>query len=279
MSVSQFPQDVSTDGAVTAGHVAVFADTAGNVIEDGGAPGTGTVGGSTGATDNAILRADGTGGSTLQNSAVTIADTTGVIAGTRGVTFSGSTSGTLALVPTAVSGTNTVTLPADTGTAALIAQTITNGDTTHAPSGDAVFDALAGKQDTSSSLQRVTSSYDFEVGGDQNWLPAVPADKQRFIQSVTIGGADLTGADAALTFGWDSSNLGSFDVDTLENINGEDRCMPAILGYLTDGANAIINKLGYSFGVAPNILKGAYNGTPLPGKTVFVHIVYYDAAI
>jgi hypothetical protein len=33
---------------------------------------------------------------------------------------------------------------------ALLTQTITNGDTTHAPSGDAVFGALAGKADTSS---------------------------------------------------------------------------------------------------------------------------------
>ena len=35
---------------------------------------TGSIGGSTGATDNAILRADGTGGATIQNSSVTIDD-------------------------------------------------------------------------------------------------------------------------------------------------------------------------------------------------------------
>jgi len=34
-----------------------------------------SIGGSTGATDNAILRADGTGGATLQNSGMTIDDT------------------------------------------------------------------------------------------------------------------------------------------------------------------------------------------------------------
>jgi hypothetical protein len=39
----------------------------------------GGLSGSTGATDNAILRADGTGGSTLQNSPLQIADTTGVL--------------------------------------------------------------------------------------------------------------------------------------------------------------------------------------------------------
>lgn len=36
--------------------------------------GSGTIGGSTGATDNAIIRADGTGGATVQNSAATIDD-------------------------------------------------------------------------------------------------------------------------------------------------------------------------------------------------------------
>ena len=38
------------------------------------APAGGGIGGSTGSTDNAILRADGTGGSTLQSSGVTIDD-------------------------------------------------------------------------------------------------------------------------------------------------------------------------------------------------------------
>lgn len=40
---------------------------------------TGGLAGSTGSTDNAILRADGTGGATLQNSPLQIADTTGVL--------------------------------------------------------------------------------------------------------------------------------------------------------------------------------------------------------
>jgi hypothetical protein len=74
------------------------------------------IGGNTGAVDNAVLRADGGGGSTLQTSPVTIADTTGVISGTQGVTFSGSTSGTTTLQPTAIAGTTTLTLPAATDT-------------------------------------------------------------------------------------------------------------------------------------------------------------------
>lgn len=42
-------------------------------------PASSGIGGSTGATDNAVLRADGTGGATVQSSPVTIADTTGTI--------------------------------------------------------------------------------------------------------------------------------------------------------------------------------------------------------
>lgn len=75
----------------------------------------GTMGGSVGSTDNAIVRADGAGGTTLQGSVVTIADTTGIIAGTQGVTFTGSSSGTTALVPTAAAS-GTLTLPAATDT-------------------------------------------------------------------------------------------------------------------------------------------------------------------
>lgn len=44
----------------------------------------GTIGGSTGSTDNAALRADGTGGATLQASALIIADTTGSLSRSGG---------------------------------------------------------------------------------------------------------------------------------------------------------------------------------------------------
>jgi hypothetical protein len=46
---------------------------------------SGGIGGSTGATDNAILRADGTGGATLQNSGVTISDNSEVLIVSGGV--------------------------------------------------------------------------------------------------------------------------------------------------------------------------------------------------
>lgn len=77
--------------------------------------GSGNVIGPGSSTDNAIARYDSTTGKIIQNSAVTVADTTGVIAGTQGVTLSGSSSGTTALVATAAAGTTTQTLPAVTG--------------------------------------------------------------------------------------------------------------------------------------------------------------------
>lgn len=64
-----------------------------NFTELYGSGGGGGIGGSTGALDNAILRADGTGGSTLQTSGITIAD------GASG-TLSGTNSGDVALAGT-----------------------------------------------------------------------------------------------------------------------------------------------------------------------------------
>lgn len=45
-----------------------------NVALGAGGGGGGTIGGSSGATDNALIRADGTGGSTIQSSAITLSD-------------------------------------------------------------------------------------------------------------------------------------------------------------------------------------------------------------
>lgn len=59
----------------------------------GGGGGGGGIGGNTGSTDNAILRADGTGGSTVQSSGITIAD------GASG-TLSGTNSGDVTLAGT-----------------------------------------------------------------------------------------------------------------------------------------------------------------------------------
>lgn len=78
--------------------------------------GSGDVVGPASATDNAVARFDGTTGKLIQNSVVTIADTTGNIAGFQVLTFTGSTSGTTTLTATAISGTSALTLPAATDT-------------------------------------------------------------------------------------------------------------------------------------------------------------------
>lgn len=70
--------------------------------------GTGDVEGPAVATDNAIVRYDGTTGKVVQNSTVTVADTTGAIAGTQSITLSGATSGTVAVAATATGGQLTV---------------------------------------------------------------------------------------------------------------------------------------------------------------------------
>jgi len=81
------------------------------------------------STDNAIVRWDGTGGSLVQNSVVTIADTTGAIDGplsihlgtagssTGKITMSGSTSGTVTIQTANAAGTYTLTLPTTDGNA------------------------------------------------------------------------------------------------------------------------------------------------------------------
>lgn len=75
----------------------------------------GDVNGPASSTDNAIARFDGITGKIIQNSVVTIADTTGNIAGTQQVTFTGTSSGTTVLKPTAAAS-GTLTLPAATDT-------------------------------------------------------------------------------------------------------------------------------------------------------------------
>lgn len=86
-----------------------------NFTELYGSGGGGGIGGSTGATDNAILRADGTGGSTLQTSGITIAD------GTTG-TLSGTNSGDQNLFATiAVAGQSDVVADSTTDTLTLVA--------------------------------------------------------------------------------------------------------------------------------------------------------------
>lgn len=90
---------------------------------------SGAVVGPVSSTDNAVARWDGTGGNTLQNSTVIIADTTGNISGVQKVTvgvagsatgsieIKGTTSGTVTLKTADAAGTYTLTLPTNDGDA------------------------------------------------------------------------------------------------------------------------------------------------------------------
>ena len=92
--------DTGSSGDLKKADVATFLDGAGDVTGPGS------------STDNAVARFDSTTGKLLQDSVLIVADTTGVISGTEGVTFNGTTSGTTAFVAAAEAGTTTVTLPA-----------------------------------------------------------------------------------------------------------------------------------------------------------------------
>jgi hypothetical protein len=88
---------------------------------DASSVGGGSIGGSTGFTDNAILRADGTGGVTLQSSNVIIDDTANIILGTTATsggprTITPDGSGTDIGVTIIGKGNGTVRMSSSTGT-------------------------------------------------------------------------------------------------------------------------------------------------------------------
>jgi hypothetical protein len=155
-----------------------------------GGAGTGDVVGPASATDNAIVRFDGTGGKSIQNSVVTIADTTGVIAGTRGVTISGSTSGTIALSASATGGN-------------LIAGNLTFTN----PASGAVFALAGGKTFTVSNTTTIagTDGSTLDIGGGgtlgSNAYTSTAYAAQATTISTTVplgGGGDLS-ANRTLT--------------------------------------------------------------------------------
>lgn len=78
-STPAFFKELASGDTPSSGQVSLYAKTDGKMYykDDTGTEtevGGGGIGGSTGATDNAVLRADGTGGATAQSSGVTISD-------------------------------------------------------------------------------------------------------------------------------------------------------------------------------------------------------------
>ena len=129
--------------------------------------------GSTGSTDNAILRADGTGGTTAQGSVVTIADTTGNMAGV----------GTI----------NSLTLPASNFVGLIDSQTLTNKRITPR--------VVTVAQSATPSIATDTGDVFIITGLAQNitsiTVTGTPTDSQRIRISIT--------GTAARTISWGSS--------------------------------------------------------------------------
>lgn len=170
------------------------------VTGTGGGGGTGDVSGGASSTDNAIARYDGTTGKIIQNSVVTVADTTGIIAGSQGINVAGSTSGAVNIRVAATAGSNTLTFPAGTtdfsatgGTGQVLKQTSAGGAITVAALLTA--DLPAGTGDTigaASSTDNAIVRWDGTTGKIiQNSAPTI-ADTTGIIsgtQGVNIAGS------------------------------------------------------------------------------------------
>lgn len=191
-------------GNATADIKILAAGTNGNVLTMvSGAPAWGAagVGGTTGSTDNALLRADGTGGATVQSSTATLSDsgiltTAGVTIGSSGGTVTGS-SGNLIL--SAVGSSKNVSLvPGSSGTVII-------GDSSQSIYAD--FKASAGGQGFFRFYDNTTETWDFGKQTDNSFIlyDAVgsayalsvstgASSGQFYIQKTTASSSTTTGA-------------------------------------------------------------------------------------
>lgn len=201
------------------------AGTAGQVLTSNGAgvdptfqtiSGTGDVVGPASAVDNAVVRFDGTTGKLVQNSAVTIADTTGDITAGKynTVAISGSTTPTLAVTGTSsISGANTgdqtsVTGNAGTATALQTARAI-NGvsfDGTAAITVTAAAGTLTGATLNSGVTASSLTSVGTIATGVWNGTDIAVADGGTGVSTLTayapiFGGTTSTGAVQSGTVG------------------------------------------------------------------------------
>jgi len=185
--------------------------------------GTGDVVGPASSVDNAVVRFDGTTGKLIQNSAVTIADTTGDITGGKynTVAISGSSTPTLAVTgTTSVSGTNTgdqtITLTGDatgSGTGSF-AVTIANGAVTLAKMANMATASFIGRTTASTGVPEVLSATqstailntmvgDSGSGGTKGLVPApASGDATKYLKGdgtwATISGSgDVVGPASA----------------------------------------------------------------------------------
>ena len=174
--------------------------------------GAGDVNGPASATDNAIVRFDGTGGKTVQNSAVTIADTTGDIAGASSLTAPASTALTLA------GGTTGASLVLGSGTTA--------GNATITPTGSGNIVTTSSRngalKHTLTNANGGTAAYtamDLSNGSDVGVLyqfGTAWTTSGRFIQASTlldssaVGGLTFAASGGAPIRFWSGAELARF---------------------------------------------------------------------
>jgi hypothetical protein len=200
----------------------------------GGGGGGGGIGGNTGSVDNAILRADGTGGSTLQTSGITIVDgASGTLSGTNSGDqniFSTIAAGGQSLVAdstsdtlTLVAGTNvSITADASTDTITISATGGSGGGNVSGPASPTTDNALVRWDGTTGQLiqnSSVTLSDTQEMSG---------------LKSVTFNTAGGTVGLAKMV--WDTTNqtidlgIGSGSVNALLGVDSH------VLGRNTTGS-------------------------------------------
>jgi hypothetical protein len=222
--------------------------------------GTGDVVGPASATNNAIVRFDDTTGKLVQDSVVTIADTTGVIAGTEGITFDGTSSGTTAVVATAAAS-GTITLPAATDTLVgkattdtLTNKTIDANGTGNSISNLEVADFASGVVDTTTTL-----------GTSDTVLPtqiAVKTYVDNQLQGLSWKTAVRAATTAAVTLATDLENADTLDGVTLAT---GDRILVKNQADQTENGVYIVAASG-----APTRATDANSGAELVNATVFV---------
>lgn len=211
----------------------------------GGGGGGGGIGGNTGSTDNAILRADGTGGSTLQTSGITIADgASGTLSGTNSGDqniFSTIAAGGQSLVAdstsdtlTIVAGTNvSITADASTDTITISATGGSGGGNVSGPASPTTDNALVRWDGTTGQLiqnSSVTLSDTQEMGG---------------LKSVTFNTAGGTVGLAKMI--WDPTNqtidlgIGSGSVNALLGVDSHVLGRNTSASSITRGQVVLVN--------------------------------------
>lgn len=135
-------------------------------------PGAGSLGGSTGATDNAALRANGTGGATVQDSPLIIADTTGALSrsGNGGIPVQGTNTNDSATagdkgeyITASVASGSAIGLTSGNATN-VTSISLTAGDWDVEGSGYFVTQAATSRTQLVSSISATTNTVDFTEG-------------------------------------------------------------------------------------------------------------------